>query len=75
MNDIHLSHELVIYVFSLPIDFNVDDGGGLSVGAIIGIVASSCLVIVLILIVLRLKGYLGGKDLEDKGNIKCIILL
>ncbi|KAG8657885.1 hypothetical protein MANES_03G091900v8 [Manihot esculenta] len=56
----------LISAITVTPNFNVDDGGGLSVGAIIGIVASSCLVIVLILIVLRLKGYLGGKDLEDK---------
>uniref|UniRef100_A0A2P2MVJ0 non-specific serine/threonine protein kinase n=2 Tax=Rhizophora mucronata TaxID=61149 RepID=A0A2P2MVJ0_RHIMU len=42
------------------------DTGGLSVGAIIGIVVASCVLILLILLVLRVKGYLGGKDLEDK---------
>ncbi|CAL5405969.1 unnamed protein product [Camellia sinensis] len=40
---------------------------GLSAGAIAGIVVASCVLLVLILVVLRMKGYLGGKDLEDKG--------
>ncbi|XP_034678460.1 probable LRR receptor-like serine/threonine-protein kinase At1g53440 [Vitis riparia] len=39
---------------------------GLSVGGIIGIVIASCVVLVLILVLLRMKGYLGGKDLEDR---------
>ncbi|CAL5405968.1 unnamed protein product [Camellia sinensis] len=38
----------------------------LSAGAIAGIVVASCVLLVLILVVLRMKGYLGGKDLEDK---------
>ncbi|KAK6134968.1 hypothetical protein DH2020_031287 [Rehmannia glutinosa] len=46
-------------------DFDVSTGG-LSVGAIIGIVVSSCVVVLLILGVLWKTGYLGGKDLEDK---------
>ncbi|KAK9907152.1 hypothetical protein M0R45_002397 [Rubus argutus] len=40
--------------------------GGLSAGAIAGIVVASCVFIVLVLAVLRYMGYLGGKDLEDK---------
>ncbi|KAB1202735.1 hypothetical protein CJ030_MR8G002235 [Morella rubra] len=39
---------------------------GLSAGAIAGIVLASCVLLVLILVVLRVKGFLGGKDLEDK---------
>ncbi|RVX03953.1 putative LRR receptor-like serine/threonine-protein kinase [Vitis vinifera] len=39
---------------------------GLSVGGIIGIVIASCVVLILILVLLRMKGYLGGKDLEDR---------
>ncbi|RVX03873.1 putative LRR receptor-like serine/threonine-protein kinase [Vitis vinifera] len=39
---------------------------GLSVGDIISIVIPSCVVLVLILVLLRMKGYLGGKDLEDR---------
>ncbi|KAK3025481.1 hypothetical protein RJ639_041562 [Escallonia herrerae] len=46
-------------------DFDVDTGG-LPVGAIVGIVAASCVAIVLILIALHMKGYLGGKNIEDK---------
>ncbi|XP_065629647.1 probable LRR receptor-like serine/threonine-protein kinase At1g53430 isoform X2 [Quercus suber] len=46
------------------IDFDV--GGGLSVGAIVGIVLASCVILVLILVFLWMKGYLGKKDLEDK---------
>ncbi|KAJ6776165.1 hypothetical protein OIU74_000367 [Salix koriyanagi] len=42
--------------------------GGLSVGAIIGIVAASCVLAALFLLLLRTKGYLGGKDLENKGR-------
>jgi hypothetical protein len=58
----------------------VDNGGGLSVGAIIGIVAAPCVLAALVLLVLRKKGYLGGKDLEDKGKINgtrsmCLISL
>ncbi|XP_050256930.1 probable LRR receptor-like serine/threonine-protein kinase At1g53430 isoform X2 [Quercus robur] len=41
-------------------------GGGLSVGAIVGIVLASCVILVLILVFLRMKGYLGKKVLEDK---------
>ncbi|PON98513.1 Phosphorylase kinase, gamma catalytic subunit [Trema orientale] len=43
-----------------------DTGGGLSVGAIVGIVVSSCVLGILILLVLRMKGYLGRKDFEDE---------
>ncbi|KAF7822596.1 putative LRR receptor-like serine/threonine-protein kinase [Senna tora] len=40
---------------------------GLSAGAIVGIVAGSCVFLALILFVLRKKGYLGGKkDITDK---------
>ncbi|KAJ9671361.1 hypothetical protein PVL29_025181 [Vitis rotundifolia] len=43
-----------------------DPNPGLSVGGIIGIVIASCVVLILILVLLRMKGYLGGKDLEDR---------
>ncbi|MBA0809297.1 hypothetical protein Gohar_024963, partial [Gossypium harknessii] len=43
----------------------VDTGNGLSAGAIAGIVIGSCVIIVLLLIILRLTGYLGGKDNEN----------
>ncbi|XP_028755453.1 probable LRR receptor-like serine/threonine-protein kinase At1g53430 [Neltuma alba] len=39
---------------------------GLSAGAIAGIVAGSCVFLVLILLVLRKTGFLGGKDPKDK---------
>ena len=60
-----------MYVIPLVfIDFDV--GGGLSVGAIVGIVLASCVILVLILVFLRMKGYLGKKVLEDKGKINHI---
>ncbi|CAL0303725.1 unnamed protein product [Lupinus luteus] len=40
--------------------------GGLSAGAIGGIVAASCVFVVLILFALRKMGFLGGKDTTDK---------
>ncbi|KAF7836623.1 putative LRR receptor-like serine/threonine-protein kinase [Senna tora] len=39
---------------------------GLSAGAIAGIVAGSCVLFILILVVLRKTGFLGGKDPKDK---------
>ncbi|KAK3025480.1 hypothetical protein RJ639_041561, partial [Escallonia herrerae] len=42
------------------------DTGGLSIGAITGIVAASCVSVILILVALRMKGYLGGENSEDK---------
>ncbi|KAG6793754.1 hypothetical protein POTOM_002977 [Populus tomentosa] len=56
----------LISAITVTPNFKVDNGGGLSVGAIIGIVAASCVLAALILLVLRKKGYLGRKDLEDK---------
>ncbi|CAL5387318.1 unnamed protein product [Camellia sinensis] len=53
----------------IPDYIDLDPHTGLSVGAIVGIVVGSCLFLVLILVVLRKKGYLGGKDLENKGEI------
>ena len=55
---------------SLLVDFHV--GGGLSVGAIVGIVLASCVILLLILVFLWMKGFLGKKDLEDKGMINDI---
>ncbi|OVA14369.1 Armadillo [Macleaya cordata] len=40
--------------------------GRISVGVIVGIVAGSCVFVLLILAFLWKKGYLGGKDLEEK---------
>ncbi|KAL9403759.1 hypothetical protein Peur_000731 [Populus x canadensis] len=56
----------LISAITVTPNFKVDNGGGLSVGAIIGIVAAPCVLAALVLLVLRKKGYLGGKDLEDK---------
>ena len=56
----------MIYL-TLLVDF--DPNAGLSVGAIIGIVMASCVVLAFILVLLWMKGYLGGKDPEDKGEI------
>ncbi|KAG5540703.1 hypothetical protein RHGRI_020813 [Rhododendron griersonianum] len=52
--------------FPLSIDFEVSTG--LSARAIVGIVAASFVLLVLILVVLWMKGCLGGKDLENKGH-------
>ncbi|XP_050217148.1 probable LRR receptor-like serine/threonine-protein kinase At1g53430 [Mercurialis annua] len=56
----------LISAITVTPNFEVDTGGGLSAGAIVGIVAACCVVVLSILIVLRWKGCLGGKDLEDK---------
>ncbi|XP_059662755.1 probable LRR receptor-like serine/threonine-protein kinase At1g53430 isoform X2 [Cornus florida] len=53
-------------ISAISVTPNFDPNTGLSVGAIVGIVAASCVVLALILLVLRMKGCLGGKDLEDK---------
>ncbi|PON69845.1 Phosphorylase kinase, gamma catalytic subunit [Parasponia andersonii] len=55
----------LISAITVTPNYKVDTDGGLSVGAIVGIVAASCVLVLLILLVLRMKGYLGGKDLED----------
>lgn len=59
-------HLNFIKTFTFFSDFKVDTGG-LSAGAIAGIVVASCVSLVLVLVVLRLSGFLGGKD-EDKGK-------
>ncbi|KAG2681606.1 hypothetical protein I3760_11G153000 [Carya illinoinensis] len=46
-------------------DVGLDVSRGLSAGAIAGIVLASCVLLVLALAALRMKGYLGGKDFED----------
>ncbi|GKV05084.1 hypothetical protein SLEP1_g17128 [Rubroshorea leprosula] len=46
-------------------NFKVDTGKGLSAGAIAGIVISCCVAVLLLLAVLRMKGYLGGKDPDE----------
>ncbi|XP_051152279.1 probable LRR receptor-like serine/threonine-protein kinase At1g53430 [Andrographis paniculata] len=47
-------------------NFEVKTGEGLSAGAIAGIVIGSLSVVGLILALLWMKGYLGGKEVEDK---------
>ncbi|KAH7844639.1 hypothetical protein Vadar_030144 [Vaccinium darrowii] len=55
-------------------NFNVSTGvTELSAGAIVGIVAASFVLLVLILVVLRMKGCLGGKDLEDKELVMSMV--
>ncbi|KAL6311078.1 hypothetical protein AAG906_027112 [Vitis piasezkii] len=53
-------------ISAIAVTPNFDPNAGLSVGAIIGIVMASCVVLAFILVLLWMKGYLGGKDLEDK---------
>lgn len=50
------------------VDFKVPSNG-LSAGAIVGIVAASLLLVILILFALWKMGYLCGKDPTDKGKI------
>ncbi|KAI5662341.1 hypothetical protein M9H77_21664 [Catharanthus roseus] len=52
-------------ISAISVTPNYDTSTGLSVGVIIGIVAALCVVVLLILAVLRMKGYLGGKDNKD----------
>ncbi|KAI8007287.1 putative LRR receptor-like serine/threonine-protein kinase [Camellia lanceoleosa] len=54
---------------------NFDPHTGLFVGAIASIVVASCVVVMVILVVLRMKGCLGGKDLEDKGEIRLFVTI
>uniref|UniRef100_A0A6N2KQ24 non-specific serine/threonine protein kinase n=1 Tax=Salix viminalis TaxID=40686 RepID=A0A6N2KQ24_SALVM len=56
----------LISAITVTPNFKVDNGGGLSVGAITGIVVASCVLATLLLLVLWKKGCLGGQDLEDK---------
>ncbi|KAH6837289.1 Leucine-rich repeat transmembrane protein kinase [Perilla frutescens var. hirtella] len=56
----------LISAIAVTPNFNVSTGGSLSVGAIVGIVISSVVAMLLILYVLWWRGYLGGKDVEDK---------
>ncbi|XP_022717347.1 probable LRR receptor-like serine/threonine-protein kinase At1g53440 isoform X1 [Durio zibethinus] len=55
----------LISAITVTPNFKVDTGKGLSAGAIAGIVIGSCVIVILLLIILRLTGYLGGKDDEN----------
>ncbi|KAK3198582.1 hypothetical protein Dsin_021997 [Dipteronia sinensis] len=55
----------LISAIAVTPNFKVDTGG-LSVGAIVGIVVASCAAVILLLVVLWMKGCFGGKDLENK---------
>nr|GLL22740.1 probable LRR receptor-like serine/threonine-protein kinase At1g53430 isoform X1 [Ipomoea trifida] len=56
-------HGPLISAITVTPNFNTDEG--LSAGAIVGIVISCCVFALLILVALRMKGYLGGKVAED----------
>ncbi|XP_031106376.1 probable LRR receptor-like serine/threonine-protein kinase At1g53430 isoform X2 [Ipomoea triloba] len=56
-------HGPLISAITVTPNFNPDKG--LSAGAIVGIVISCCVFILLILVALRMTGYLGGKVAED----------
>lgn len=49
------------------VDFEIHSKG-LSAGAIVGIVAASCVLIIVVLVALRKMGFLGRKDTTDKGK-------
>ncbi|XVE63335.1 hypothetical protein DITRI_Ditri07aG0011900 [Diplodiscus trichospermus] len=55
----------LISAITVTPNFKVDTGEGLSAGAIACIVISSFVIIILLLIALRMKGYLGGKVDEN----------
>ncbi|XXG67596.1 hypothetical protein AAC387_Pa06g0903 [Persea americana] len=57
----------LISAITVTPNFKPDMGDdGLSVGAIVGIVAACCVAIILILVILWMIGCFGGKDREDK---------
>nr|DAD48175.1 TPA_asm: hypothetical protein HUJ06_018112 [Nelumbo nucifera] len=53
-------------ISAIAVTPNFEPKSGPSVGAIVGIVAAACIAVVLILVCLWMKGYLGRKDVEDK---------
>ncbi|KHG25891.1 hypothetical protein F383_04348 [Gossypium arboreum] len=55
----------LISAITITPNFPVDTGNELSAGAIAGIVIGSCVILILLLIILRLMGYLGGKHDEN----------
>jgi hypothetical protein len=54
--------------FNFAVDFK-NHSKGLSAGVIVGIVAASCMLVILILVTLWKIGLLGRKDIRDKGKI------
>ncbi|XAR68187.1 Non-specific serine/threonine protein kinase [Bertholletia excelsa] len=52
-------------ISAIAVTPNFDLDTGLSVGVIVAIVAASCMLLVLILVLLRICGYLGAKEPED----------
>ncbi|KAK9024461.1 hypothetical protein V6N11_004623 [Hibiscus sabdariffa] len=59
----------LISAITVTPNFNVDTGDGLSAGAIAGIVIGSFVILILLLVILRLTGYLGGKDNENDAKL------
>lgn len=58
------------------VDFKVDTGKELSNAAVAGIVIAACVVLgLLVLLILRLTGYLGGKEVDENGKKEHFILL
>ncbi|GMH24266.1 hypothetical protein Nepgr_026109 [Nepenthes gracilis] len=53
-------------ISAITVTPNFSTSTGLSVGVIIGIVIASCVIMASILVLLWWRGYLGGKDYEDK---------
>ncbi|KAF8024185.1 hypothetical protein BT93_F1393 [Corymbia citriodora subsp. variegata] len=52
-------------ISAIAVTPNFDVGNGLSAGTITGIAVASVVLLLLILLVLRLTGFLGGKEIED----------
>lgn len=62
---------LSMFLLLVVVDFKVDTGKPLSNGAVAGIVVAACAVFaLLVVIILRLTGYLGGKEDEENGKRK-----
>ncbi|KAF8006485.1 hypothetical protein BT93_K0703 [Corymbia citriodora subsp. variegata] len=62
-------------ISAIAVTPNFDVGSGLSAGAITGIAVASVVLLLLILLVLRLTGFLGGKEIEDPGRDEQLIEL
>ncbi|KAE9592865.1 putative protein kinase RLK-Pelle-DLSV family [Lupinus albus] len=56
----------LISAITVTPNFEIKSERGLSAGAIGGIVAASCVFVILILVLLRKMGFLGRKDITDK---------